>query len=67
MITRAYENAKGERQEVTLPDEVWAAITEVDLDRILGFAEVEEPEAVAAEEEPAKPVKAKKPSKAAKK
>jgi len=55
MITRAYQNSKGERQEVTLPVEAWESITEVDLANILGFAEepeVELPEA--AEEAPVK-------------
>lgn len=37
MITRAYVNAKGERQEVTLAAEQWDALTEADLDNMLGF------------------------------
>lgn len=60
MITRAYQNSKGERQEVTLSAEAWEAITDVDLANILGFAaepEVESaPEAVKA---PAKKRRAK--------
>jgi hypothetical protein len=73
MITRAYQNSKGERQEVTLSPEVWESITEVDLENILGFAEepevvsapeaVEAPEAAEAPEEVAAPVKQKAPVK----
>lgn len=49
MITRAYQNSKNERQEVTLSVEAWEAITEVDLEVILGFGVElkEEPEAKA--------------------
>jgi hypothetical protein len=60
MITRAYHNFKGERQEVTLSAEEWAAITEADLENILGFTE--EPKVDSAPEEveaPAKKGKAK--------
>jgi hypothetical protein len=60
MITRAYHNSKGERQEVTLAPEVWESITEVDLANILGFneePEVELPEAVAAPVKQKAPVK----------
>jgi len=73
MITRAYQNSKGERQEVTLSPEVWESITEVDLENILGFAEepevvsapeaVEAPEAAEAPVEVAAPVKQKAPVK----
>ena len=37
MITRAYTNAKGDRQEVTLAAEQWEALTDADLDNMLGF------------------------------
>lgn len=37
MITRAYQNADGERQEVTLSAEQWEALTEDDLQNLLGF------------------------------
>lgn len=37
MITRAYQNAKGERQEITLSAEQWEALTEADLDNMLGL------------------------------
>lgn len=37
MITRAYQNAKGERQEVTLSADQWEMLTEADLDNMLGF------------------------------
>jgi hypothetical protein len=79
MITRAYQNSKGERQEVTLSPEVWESITDVDLENILGFAEEPEvvsapeaaeapeaavaPEAAEAPEEVAAPVKQKAPVK----
>ena len=73
MITRAYQNSKGERQEVTLSPEVWESITDVDLANILGFAEEPEvvsapeaavaPEAAEAPEEVAAPVKQKAPVK----
>jgi len=39
MITRAYQNAKGERQEVTLSPAVWEALTEDQLQEMLGFKE----------------------------
>ena len=39
MITRAYQNAKGERQEVTLPVGQWEALTEEGLQEMLGFTE----------------------------
>lgn len=51
MITRAYQNANGERQEVTLSADQWEALTEADLDNMLGFG---------------KPAKAEKPAKASK-
>lgn len=41
MITRAYQNAKGERQEVTLPKDEWRAMTEDALNALLGFGEPE--------------------------
>ena len=37
MITRAYQNAKGERQEITLSADQWEMLTEADLDNMLGF------------------------------
>ena len=37
MITRAYQNAKGERQEITLAPEMWEALSEADLENMLGF------------------------------
>ena len=37
MITRAYQNAKGERLEVTLSADQWEALTEADLENMLGF------------------------------
>ena len=43
MITRAYQNAKGERQEISLFVEEWEALTEEGLQKLLGF--VNEPEA----------------------
>ena len=52
MITRAYQNANGERQEVTLSAEQWEALSEADLDNMLGFGKKAE--------------KAEKPAKAAK-
>ena len=61
MITRAYQNSKGERQEVTLSPEVWDSITDVDLEKILGFAE--EAEVESAPEEAEAPAKAKAPVK----
>ncbi len=39
MITRAYQNAKGERQEVSLSADQWEALTEDDLQEMLGFKE----------------------------
>ena len=61
MITRAYQNANGERQEVTLSAETWESITEVDLEKILGFAE--EPKVQPAPKEVKAPAKAKAPVK----
>ena len=52
MITRAYQNANGERQEVTLSADQWEALSEADLDNMLGFGKKVE--------------KAEKPAKAAK-
>ena len=37
MITRAYQNAKGERQEVAMTVAEWEAITEDQLQDMLGF------------------------------
>jgi hypothetical protein len=37
MITRAYQNSKGERQEVAMTVAEWEAITEDQLQDILGF------------------------------
>lgn len=62
MITRAYQNASGERQEITLAADQWAALSEADLENMLGFgkktAKAAKAEAVAeaapaAEEAPA--------------
>lgn len=39
MITRAYQNAKGERQEISLSADQWEALTEDGLKEILGFNE----------------------------
>jgi len=39
MITRAYQNAKGERQEVALSADQWEALTEEQLQEMLGFKE----------------------------
>jgi hypothetical protein len=61
MITRAYQNSKGERQEVTLSAEVWDSITDVDLEKILGFAEEAEVDSIP--EEAKAPAKAKAPVK----
>jgi hypothetical protein len=61
MITRAYQNANGERQEVTLSAEAWESITDVDFQKILGFAE--EAEVDSAPEEAKAPAKAKAPVK----
>lgn len=40
MITRAYQNAKGERQEVTMSADAWEALSEGELEAILGFKKV---------------------------
>lgn len=37
MITRAYQNANGERQEVSLSVAEWEDVTEESLQEILGF------------------------------
>jgi len=47
MITRAYQNASGERQEITLAADQWAALSEADLENMLGHGK-----------KPAKPAKA---------
>lgn len=54
MITRAYQNANGERQEVTLSAEAWESITEEQLQSALGFGKL------VAEAPAAKPVAASK-------
>ena len=53
MITRAYQNAQGERQEVTLSAGEWEELTEDALQELLGFKAV-----VSAPAKPAKAVKA---------
>jgi hypothetical protein len=37
MITRAYQNSKGERQEVAMTVAEWEAVTEDQLQEMLGF------------------------------
>lgn len=37
MITRRYENAEGQQQEVTLSVDDWEALTEDGLNEMLGF------------------------------
>ena len=37
MITRAYQNAKGERQEVAMAAAEWEVLTVEQLDEMLGF------------------------------
>jgi hypothetical protein len=44
MITRAYQNAKGERQEVTLSQEEWDALLLPQLGVILGFEDLPVPD-----------------------
>ncbi len=58
MITRAYQNAKGERQEISLFVEEWEALTEEGLQKLLGFAS--EPEAEKFEPVPVRPAVKKK-------
>jgi hypothetical protein len=48
MITRAYQNAKGERQEVAMAAEAWEALTEDQLQEMLGFTAPAAPAPVAA-------------------
>lgn len=43
MITRAYPNSKGERQEITLSQAEWENTTQEDIDRMLGFGAEPEP------------------------
>lgn len=38
MITRAYQNASGQRQEITLAADQWAALSEADLENMLGHS-----------------------------
>jgi len=52
MITRAYQNSNGERQEITLSAEHWEAMSEADLDNVLGFGK-KAAKTVKAEEAPA--------------
>lgn len=59
MITRAYQNAKGERQEVTLSADAWEALTEDDLQDLLGFKAPEPEPEVAPSPKPAAPAKRK--------
>lgn len=58
MITRAYQNAKGERQEISLLIEEWEELTDETLQKMLGF--VKEPEPVAAAAPVSTPAPAKK-------
>lgn len=44
MITRAYANAKGERQEISLSAPEWEALTVEELDEMLGFKPEPAPE-----------------------
>jgi len=37
MITRAYQNAKGERQEVSMTAQEWEVLTEDQRQEMLGF------------------------------
>ena len=41
MITRRYQNAEGQQQEVTLSAEAWEALTEDGLQNLLGFKKPE--------------------------
>lgn len=59
MITRAYQNAKGERQEVTLSADAWEALTEDELQDILGFRTSEPEVALPPAPKPAAPAKRK--------
>lgn len=43
MITRAYQNAKGERQEISLLIEEWEELTDETLQKMLGFVKESEP------------------------
>ena len=56
MITRAYQNANGERQEITLSAEDWDALTEADLANMLGTGK--KAKAAKVEEEASAPVEA---------
>jgi hypothetical protein len=55
MITRAYQNAKGERQEVTMSAAEWEAVTEDQLQDMLGFKAPVPAPVVAAPARAAKP------------
>ncbi len=52
MITRAYQNAIGERQEVSLSADQWEAMTEDGLNEILGFCSAEPEPTSALKDEP---------------
>lgn len=54
MITRAYQNAAGERQEISLFVEEWEALTEEGLQKMLGFSQPEPEPAPAPTPAPAK-------------
>jgi hypothetical protein len=56
MITRAYQNAKGERQEVAMAAEAWEVLTEDQLQEMLGFAAPVAAAPVAAPAPPPAPV-----------
>lgn len=45
MITRAYQNSKGERQEVALSAAEWEVLTEDQLQSMLGFKAPAKPKA----------------------
>lgn len=47
MITRAYQNAKGERQEISLLIEEWEELTDETLQKMLGFVKELAPAPVA--------------------
>jgi hypothetical protein len=55
MITRAYQNSKGERQEVALSAAEWESLTEDHLQDILGFKAPVSAPVVAAPAPAAKP------------
>ena len=55
MITRAYQNSKGERQEVAMTAAEWEAVTEDQLQDMLGFRAPVSAPVVAAPAPAAKP------------